>query len=772
MGITTSAGLISGIPIDDLVSQLLAVEQRPSVLLLNQKTALQTTSAEFSVLSLRLSGLKDAASSLSSLSNFNGNAVSVTKPSSGPDLLSASVDSTAIPGTSQVKVNQLAQAHSIGAQGFVDQDTTGVASASGTFKVKAGLAGKEISVAVTTSTTLLQLRDAINTANGDIAAAIVNDGSGSNPYRLSLTSTKTGSANTVSISSNPTTLDFTNKKIEAAFATTTNSYAGTVSSNAGNTYTGTTNKSFLVKIVAGGDPATATYKYSIDGGITFLGANGAAFDGTNAITTQTSLTNYIDGAVSSNSTNEGVQVSFGAASGTLVVDDSFNIDVFNPSLQAANDAVIEVGNLTLVKSSNTVTDAIQGVTLNLAKADTTETIDVVVTAETSSIQSLVNGFVSAYNDAIEYLNDQLTFDPDLGEANPLLGDFTTSTMKRKLQDLITSTVPGASSTVNSLSAIGITSDETTGELTFNSSDLDAAIAKNIDDVTRLFIGIGVPTNSAVDFVSKTVSTQPGTYGIQISTAPTKATAEGANAVLSGGIVAPETLSVNFFTDVQTVGATPVSTQVSLAIGSTVNDIVNALNSAFATKKMAVSASNDGGKVKITSTGFGDDFKVEVLSNLNDAANQSGFSNTLTIGTGVDVKGTINGRAATGVGDVLTSSSGGTEDGLAIRIPPATTGSLGNITVSAGIADRMVSVIEAAVKENGTIQARQDGLGNSIEDIDAQIARKDVQLLAFEQRTREQFQRLEVLLGQLQTQSQALASTLSGLQNLATVISNR
>ncbi len=770
--IATASGLISGIPIDDLVAQLVAVEQRPSVLLLNQKTAFQTTSAEFSVLSLKLSGLKTAAVSLSSLSNFNGNAVSVTKSSSGLDLLSATVDSTALPGTSQVKVNQLAQAQSIAAQGFVDQDTTGVASAAGTFTVKAGPAGKEINVAVTTSTTLSQLREAINGANGDVSASIVNDGSGSNPYRLSLTAKKSGSVNTISISQNPTTLDFTNKKIEAAFATTTNSYAGTVSSNAGNTYTGSTNKSFSVKIVAGGDPGTATYKYSIDGGITFLGANGAAYDGTNAIATQTSLTNFVDGAVSSNTTNEGVQISFGALSGTLAADDTFGVDVFNPSLQVAKDAVIEVGNLTLVKSSNTITDAIQGVTLDLSKADASETIDVVVTAETSSIKSLVDGFISSYNDAIEYLNDQLSFDPDLGEANPLLGDITTSTMQRQLQDLITSRVPGASTSVNSLAAIGITSNETTGKLTLNSSELDAAIAANIDDVTRLFIGIGVPTNSAVDFVSKTDATQPGTYGIQITTAPTKATAAGANAVLVGGIAAPETLSVNFFTDVTAQGATPVSTQVSLAAGSTVNDIVNALNSAFATKEMAVSASNNNGTVTITSTEFGDDFKVEVLSNLNDAANQSGFSNTLTVGTGVDVKGTINGRAATGVGDVLTSSSGGTENGLAIRIPPGLTGSLGNITVSSGVADRMASIIEAAVKEGGAIQARQDGLTKSIEDIDTEVERKDIRILAFEQRTRSQFQRLEVLLGAFQTQSQALASTLAGLQNLATVISNR
>ena len=230
MGISASTGIISGIPIEDLIAQLVALEARPLALLQERKTVLQGTSAEFSVMSVRLSSLRDAASALASLSNFNGNTVAVTKSLAGVDLLSATVDSTAVPGTIQVKVNQLAQANVIASQGFVDQDTSGVASSTGTFKAKVGPAGKEISVTVTTSTTLVQLRDAINSANGDVTASIINDGSGSNPYRLSLTAKNTGVANTVTVTSNPTSLDFDKKRVEEAFAATTNSYAGTVRS--------------------------------------------------------------------------------------------------------------------------------------------------------------------------------------------------------------------------------------------------------------------------------------------------------------------------------------------------------------------------------------------------------------------------------------------------------------------------------------------------------------------------------------------------------------
>ena len=350
MGLASSVGIISGIDYGTLVAQLVDLEARPIILLQSQKADLQTVSGELSTLSVKLSALQSAANSLSSFSNFNANSVSVTKTTSGVELLTATVDSTGVAGTTQVQVNQLAQANSVASQGFVDDDTTAVASAAGTFKFKVGTAGAVSSITITTSTTLVQLRDAINTEDGSVNASIINDGSGSNPYRLVLTAKDSGSANTVSITSNPTTLDFTNKQVEAAYAIETNSYAGTVSSNDGNNYTGTTNKTYLIEIITGGTPegGSAEYKYSIDGGITFLGSDGNTWvSGTNDIAVPTSST-----TVGANT--EGVEISFGSGTGTLVVGDQFTIDVFNPTLQDAQDAVIEVGTLTISKSSNTI----------------------------------------------------------------------------------------------------------------------------------------------------------------------------------------------------------------------------------------------------------------------------------------------------------------------------------------------------------------------------------------------------------------------------------
>jgi len=472
-----------------------------------------------------------------------------------------------------------------------------------------------------------------------------------------------------------------------------------------------------------------------------------------------------------------VQISFGASSGTLVAGDQFSIDVFNPTLQEAKDAVIEVGSLRISKSSNTISDVIQGVTLNLLQAgSSTDIIEVKVSEDTSGIKGEVDSFVSAYNDVISYLHDQLSFDPSNPEANtakPLLGDTTAILLNRQLQNFITSTVPGASSGLNSLATLGISTDSDTSEISLDESTFQAALAKSLPDVTRLFIGIGVPSNSQIEFVSKTDATDPGSYGLVINTAPTRSTVLGANTVPTAGITAQETISVSFFTDATSASTTPNTAQITAAAGSKINDIVNALNSEFATKGLAVSASNNSGKIQIRADEYGDDFKIQVLSTATSPTNQSGFSNTVTEDTGVDVAGTINGFKANAKGAILTSGSGFGDDGLSIRAEVSTTGNFGTITVSSGVADRIATLLSSVNDStSGTIKIRQDGLADSSKDIDEQILKKQIAVEAFKKRNLEKFQRLEVLLGQFQSQGNALAAGLTSIQNLQGQINNR
>jgi len=761
----TSSGLVSGINIDSILSQIQDAQRKPILQLQARQATLQKQSGAILSVSAKLSTLLAVATSVNNPANFNTRAADVTKTTNGLSLLTATADSSATPGSYSITVKQLAQADKKASQGTVDLNTTAVASGAGTFKFKVGSSGTEYSVTVSTSTTLQGLRDAINSTGGSATASIINDGTGANPYRLVLAAGTSGAANTVTITNNDTTLDFTNKKVEAAFAATTNSFAGTVSSNAGNNYTGTTNKTFLAKIVSGGAAGVATYKYSTDGGITYLGANGAAYTGSNAITTQGTLTTYIDSAVASNSTNEGAQLAFGA--GTLAADDTFTVDVFTPTLQAAQDAVVQIDNSTVTKISNSITDAIQGVTLSLTRADTANPVTLSVSTDTSGLAEKIKNFTNAYNDVNAFLAEQFTFDPKVKKAGVLLADSTVRTLQVLLRNTVSGTVPGLAAGKTNLSQIGITSDSKTGALKVNDGALSAAISADPDGVKRLFLGVGTPTNSAINFNSLTAKTSAGAYGIAITVAPQKATLGGASDVAfqdlsSTGLTSAEVLSFTFSGNYAEASPTTTAFAVTLTAGSKINTIVSALNTVFATQKAGLSASNDSGRVKLTSSGYGKDIRFTVVSD-QAGTTQTGIGSVGLAAQGADIAGTINDHSALGHGNVLTSNSGFAEDGLSISSETTTTGLFGSIAVSRGVGDRLSATLDSySNPTSGIFTTKANGLQSSITRAAVDITKINDRIIKEGDRLRGQLVRLEGVLQKFQATSNFLSNALSKL----------
>ena len=275
-----SSGLMSGLDVYGLVDQILEIDRRPITVLQSRQSDYELEIAAVLNLSTKLSSYKTSLETLNDSEKYNTKSASVTKTSSGSELLTVSASSTATGGSYSINVNQLAAANRKASQGWVDQNSTAIASSTGSFKFKVGNSGAVTSIGITSTTTLQGLRDDINSANAGVTASIINDGTGSNKYRLTLTADNTGSSNTVYITQNDTNLDFSNKKVEAGYAYTDNTYSGTFASNEGNNYTGTTNKTYLIAAVSAGASGTATYKYSVDGGITWLGYGGATYDST------------------------------------------------------------------------------------------------------------------------------------------------------------------------------------------------------------------------------------------------------------------------------------------------------------------------------------------------------------------------------------------------------------------------------------------------------------------------------------------------------------
>ncbi len=209
------SGLATGIDTDKLVAGLTKINQRRIDALTAQKSTITTKQTAFAALSAKLFDLQFKTNALarSAGSAFDGRKATVSDAAAA----TAVAGTAAIPGNYTLTVNALAQGAQIASEGFADPNA---AIKQGTLTLQVG-SGTATTVTVGPGNATLQgLADAVNAAGGDVRASVINDGS-ANPYRLLLTSAKTGAANAITVTNNLTTgtgatIDPTNKVVQAA----------------------------------------------------------------------------------------------------------------------------------------------------------------------------------------------------------------------------------------------------------------------------------------------------------------------------------------------------------------------------------------------------------------------------------------------------------------------------------------------------------------------------------------------------------------------------
>lgn len=201
----TSAGIGSGLDVNGLMTQLMAVERQPLLALDRQESAYKARLSAYGTFKSALSSFQDAMGSLSSPSKFQ--VFSAT--SSDSSVFTASSVSGVVPGSYSVEVKQLAQAHKLASRAFANvTDTVGTGAltiqfgtfSGGVFSANGDKPAQTITIDSARSS-LAGVRDAINAANAGVTAGIMNDGSGN---RLVLTSKDTGAANSIKITVNDT----------------------------------------------------------------------------------------------------------------------------------------------------------------------------------------------------------------------------------------------------------------------------------------------------------------------------------------------------------------------------------------------------------------------------------------------------------------------------------------------------------------------------------------------------------------------------------------
>jgi flagellar hook-associated protein 2 len=204
-----SAALLNGngIDISSVVKAILAPQNASITLLQNQQTDLSTQAGLLAGLNNDLTNLAAAVLSLASVS---GPLTAQSATSSQPDILTATAQTTAPPGTHQIVVSSLATTGTVYTDPLTNGNTsflTGGAT-SGDVKLQVGGAKgtvHDIAITAGSNDTLSTLASYINAQKWGVTANVVTDASGA---RLALTSQATGTPGALAITKNTTGLAF------------------------------------------------------------------------------------------------------------------------------------------------------------------------------------------------------------------------------------------------------------------------------------------------------------------------------------------------------------------------------------------------------------------------------------------------------------------------------------------------------------------------------------------------------------------------------------
>ena len=420
---------------------------------------------------------------------------------------------------------------------------------------------------------------------------------------------------------------------------------------------------------------------------------------------------------------------------------------------AAQNATLTVNGIAVSSASNTVSEAIQSVTLNLAKAGTTT---LAIARDSAAVQSAVAAFVKAYNDVSKTLTSLSAYNAATKQGAILQGDSTVLALQSQIRSTLASTLTGSSATLTSLSKIGVAIQKD-GTMALDAAKLATATANNFNDIAGLFAAVGKPSDSLVYFLSSTSNSKPGSYAINVTTLATQGNTTGSAAA---GLTVTAGVNDQLLLVLDGVSATvtlPAGTYTASSLAAQIQSTING-TAAYSSVGAAVSVTQSAGVISITSNSYGSASGVSATG--NGVLNLLGGAPAST--AGVNAAGTINGAAATGVGQHLTGAAGTANEGLRIHIAGGATGARGTLDFSRGYAYTLDALASGFLNTTGPIASRTDGISKSILDIGKQRDALNRRLADVEKRYRAQFTALDTMISSMNSTSNFLTQQLASL----------
>ncbi len=410
----------------------------------------------------------------------------------------------------------------------------------------------------------------------------------------------------------------------------------------------------------------------------------------------------------------------------------------------AQSANLTVNGIPVTSASNSVSTAIQGVTITAQKVGTT---NLNLTANTTQIQSGITAFVNAYNSLNSTIASVTSYNPSTKAAGALLGDATVQSVQNQIRSVMTNPVAGLGGGLTNLAQIGI-SFQKDGSLAVDSSKLQSALSTNFSDVAGLFAAAGKTTDSLTSFVAAGPNTKPGSYAVNITQLATQGNLTGSLNLNSGSttIASGTTLSFSIdgvAADVNLTAGTYTATQLASMIQSAVNGTAG-----FSAQGISINTKIDSnGFLSMTSGTYGSTSNISLSNKSGTGLDQ--LTGVVTSGTpGKNVTGTLNGVAAIGTGQTLTGASGSDSAGIQVLISGGSIGDRGSVNFSQGYAFNLNAALSRFVGANGAITNATNGINSSIKDLQKQTDTINKRLAATQARYQAQFSALDKIVSSM------------------------
>lgn len=471
MATISSLGVGSGIDAESIVSKLMALERQPLTAIQKKESGINAKISAYGTLSGLLDSLRTASNTLgtpNSLAAFKAT-------SSATDVLKGTGSSTASAGTYAINVLQLATAHKTSHTTAIAGDAGAIINSTGTsqtFSLSVGGA-TATDLTINANASLADLRDAINNSAAGVSANIVTNkiNDTTSESRLVLTAKEAGK----SITTSTTLAGF------GSFQTLggENGHDAIKSNTAFSGGAEILGKGKLNITVGSGVPVSVditTANATLSDIATQITSSGAGV--TASVVTDTTGTHL---KLVANSSDQKISYTAEDTDGA----DGYNFSRLNgfsdagDPLQLAQSAKLTVEGFSITSTSNNITTAIKGVTLDLTKTGSTT---LTVERDREAAKNAVDTFVSAYNTLNNKIRSLTAYDSTNKTANTLTGDATVRNLQSQLTSILIGTPGTPSGSFSQLNELGITMGPT-GNLSVDSTKFQNAVDKDFASVS-------------------------------------------------------------------------------------------------------------------------------------------------------------------------------------------------------------------------------------------------------------------------------------------------